>query len=766
MTVTLVGSAPSRFLALLVLAGVVVFWGLFGTGPAQVQAQQQQKYALLVGCTQYELPTIPELYGPANDVEQFAKLLIDDFGFPAEHIAKFAGWPDNPAERPTYRNITESVKKLIARAGPGTHIVILLAGHGVQVPIPASQKDPLDPKNPEPDGMDEVFLPADVQAWSQDTLKNAIRDDQIADWLQQLEDKGATVWIIFDCCHSGTMTRAVDFGKELPRENPRLVQPQTLKIPDAAIAAAARRAQAAVAGKQPKNGELTRSIGTTEYFPLENLKSKQPKGSVVAFYAAQPFETTPELPRPEDAPRVRKNYYGLFSYTLVQILKQRQTPMSYRQLGQAIVARYDAERGSRGPTPTFEGAVSNDLDQEVLGQQRWQTADILLLQGEDQLKVNAGGLRGLTTGSILAVYPPAGSKRDMKKPLGYVKVMKITPTAAEVEACAAPQEAQSKPVAAADLPHLGRCTLASRSFGEMQIKLAIHADCDSDKDAAKEVLRQMQAIGSEVQALFKVTNNEAEADWLLWIEKGQVYWRPGLGAKLGSEIQVKKNPRAVVQTKYGNYAVQDGLTVKLERDIQTIFTWRNVWRVAGTLASSGSTADYGVKLQVVKLGSAAGEQLRDGAPLIPGDRIAFQVANEGDQDVWITLLMLDANFGIRARTLPQLLQAGQSYGPIKGKIENAGSGKEGIVVLAVPKSVSRARPSFEFLDQVGLGTERDIKRDVLLAPPTPFGQLMKTAAIGRGTRAFIEDVPTNPAVLSFSWITLRPEAAAVKMDKN
>ena len=76
-----------------------------------------------------------------------------------------------------------------------------------QIPIPDSQSDAFDPANPEPDGLDEVFLPADVGRWQEGNLNGAIMDDQIGKWLAQMRDKGADVWIVFDCCHSGSMSR-------------------------------------------------------------------------------------------------------------------------------------------------------------------------------------------------------------------------------------------------------------------------------------------------------------------------------------------------------------------------------------------------------------------------------------------------------------------------------------------------------------------------------------------------------------------------------
>ena len=68
-----------------------------------------------------------------------------------------------PAERldrrPTRANIEREFRRLADRAGPGDQVFVLLAGHGDCQP----ESDPPHPLHPEPDGIAEVFLPADVR---------------------------------------------------------------------------------------------------------------------------------------------------------------------------------------------------------------------------------------------------------------------------------------------------------------------------------------------------------------------------------------------------------------------------------------------------------------------------------------------------------------------------------------------------------------------------------------------------------------------------
>lgn len=710
-----------------------------------------KRFALLVGCTVYPKSEIRELWGPANDVPLWAKLL-DKFGFAQDNIRILLGWPDDKKRRPTYANIKAAWEELIAKADADTQIFILLSGHGMQVPIPDSQIDPLDPRNPEPDGLDEAFLPADVEKAQGDRpFTNLLLDDQIGAWLDQFRAKGASVWVVFDCCHSGTMERGDD---EL--ERPREVLPQELGISEEALKKASLRAKKAVEAALQK-GERERGLGTVETSAL-GLQAKQGKGSVVAFYAAQSFETAPELPRPIDAPRAREHYYGLLSYSLVKTLEQHGAAMSYRQLSQLLAANYSAERGARPPTPFAEG----DLDYEVLGVRQWPKGGDILLKKDDSLQVNAGELRGLTVGSILSVHPAVGNKGTQT--LGYLKVTAVTPVSASVAPCLDP--ANGKPAAKADaLPDLAVCKLHTRDFGDMRLKLALRSASDADAKLVPAVEGALGKMSEEVRALCQVVKDEPEAQFLLWIAEGSVYLKAGAGqrtdAKASAEVAKKLVGKGLPPRLFAGHAVADkALSQKLERSLQTLFTWQNIWRVGGTLANRASGAEVGLKLVMEKLegkDTPAGEFV-NGQPVVGGQRVRFKLVNGGSSNLWITLLFMNGDFGINTRALN--LKAGAETKWFAGTINARTSGKEGIVVLAVSMDVSREAPDFSFLEQAGLKAKTYVPlgeklRDALERKlPTPFQQLLQAAALGQGQRAFEEDPVTAPTILTWSWVTL------------
>ena len=329
-------NVPTPAFSVLARLGFIAVFTSLLVDASFAETPARQQYALLIGCTEYQNESINTLYGPTNDTNRYYQLLTSDkngFGFPAANVTRLVGWPDAPELRPTCANITLAFERLVANAAPNTQIFILMAGHGVQVPVPEN-RDSLDAENPEPDGMDEVFLPADVASWKDpDGLQNALRDDQIGNWLDAMRRQGADVWIVFDCCHSGSMSRGADDW-----ERARSVRPQDLGVPQEAIENAVRRAGPTVSDARSPG------VSPSEHSALQltGRNAASDGGSLVAFYAAQPWETAPELPRPESAPPTEEHYYGLMSYTLAECLEQRQSPTSYRDLAQQLVARYRA----------------------------------------------------------------------------------------------------------------------------------------------------------------------------------------------------------------------------------------------------------------------------------------------------------------------------------------------------------------------------------------------------------------------------------------
>ena len=218
-------------------AGSLDSRGSLGTGS---QAMGERR-ALLVGVTQLINPALAQkfnLTGPANDVELFRRLLQQPpFGIPAANIRSLAGLPADVTRRPTRANIEREFRALRDLAKSGDQIVILMAGHGSQQP---ANRDSTDD---EPDGFDEIFIPADAGPWDRTDRRvtNAIVDDDIQRWVTDIRSRGASVWMIFDSCHSGTMTRGAPETFERERQIPMAELVPRDEIDRAAAAALSTR---------------------------------------------------------------------------------------------------------------------------------------------------------------------------------------------------------------------------------------------------------------------------------------------------------------------------------------------------------------------------------------------------------------------------------------------------------------------------------------------------------------------------------------------
>jgi hypothetical protein len=356
-------------------------------------ALARTNHALLVGVTEYpNLPPKAALVGPANDVGLIRDYLLTAAPVPFEagDVTVLADGIDG-ATPPTLAAIRAGLARLAKVAEDGDFVFIHLGGHGAQQPA-------LDPST-ETDGKDEIFLPRDTGLWTDRSkgVPNALVDDEIGAALEAIRDRGAFVWVVFDACHSGTATRAVPTDDVAERR----LDPALLNVPDDDVPVT----RGAGGGEELRENALGLGAGDGQ---------AGQRGGMVAFFAAQTVETTPELKLPRGAPDARQ--HGLFTYTLFSQLGANPA-MSYRQLAQSVLQDY-AAKGLVRPTPLFEGALDAPVfgiaGEDAIVQWRIET------KGE-KLSIPAGRLHRVDVGTRLAVLPsPASGLNDA---LGYVEVV-------------------------------------------------------------------------------------------------------------------------------------------------------------------------------------------------------------------------------------------------------------------------------------------------------------------------------------------------------
>lgn len=396
-----------------------------GIGLLTGMAEARTNHAVLVAVTAYpNLPPRASLVGPNHDA-----VLVRDYlttaapvKFEPANVAVLADGVEGAAASPTREQILATLRTLAEKAERDDFVYLHFSGHGAQQPETKAGS--------ETDGLDEIFLPADTDKWADQTkgVPNALQDDEIGAALDAIRDKGAFVWVIFDACHSGSATRAAPIGEDEMTE--RKLDFETLGIPAEAMAAAEDASDAVSgtrgvgAGEQEEERQAAFTLGVTP-----TGAEPTAKGGMVAFFAAQTIETTPEMPLPKGVEGAPK--YGLFTFTLFSKLAENPN-MTYRQLGHAVLQQYSADARQR-PTPLFEG----ELDAPVFG----STGGERLMQWPLEIKgssasLSAGLLHRLSPGTRLAIVPSPQS--DLTDALGYVEVKsaknltsQVVPVAAE-----------------------------------------------------------------------------------------------------------------------------------------------------------------------------------------------------------------------------------------------------------------------------------------------------------------------------------------------
>ena len=703
-----------------------------------------QKYALLVGCTdyprlreqlsqeEYEQETL--LRGPANDVEIIHSLLSEQFDFPADSIRRLVGWdPGDASRRPTRANIEKAFSELAEEAQPGDEVVIFMSGHGSYQPAP--------PGSDELDDRDEVFLPADagyVVGNENTPFTNAIIDDEVSLWVQRIVDKGAFVWITFDSCHSGTMVRS----GAARRRRYRYLAPRLSK-----------RAEAA----GPRTAATRSSRLTRELSP--GLITTGKKG-LVAFYATLPYQTAPEEPLPLTAASSEARVHGVLSYTLTQILRRARSPLTYRELLEELVAAYRAGSPT-WPTPFAEG----DLDREVLGIRDWPSRSLLQLEtGREPWEVTGGALMGLTSESVLAVHPRPGSENPARL-LGHVRVRGVSPTSATVE-----------PVAygglqrVARLPDQARCRLVYQDLGDLRMKLLVQTSrLEEESNPAPEVewlthpaaklpgdvaprLEQLKAVAGQ---FFRLVDDLEAAEWIVRLGSEQRTWL--LPAAAASELEPGRLQLGPYQSSQAGWAEEPA------RWLRRIYRWQNLTRLAGSPpAIYQDLKSTGLQVEFLKCRNSRGRQCSPAAAgehLEVGQQVAVRLKNGGRTDLDVTLLFLDSRFGI----LPIFPRNGVSnrvgfddpepvFLPL-GPLSDNSLGREYILVLALPGLPDRPPVSFAWLAQTTLPRSRAVSAG------SPLHRLLSQAAFAEGgTRGAVSTGSgQTPALRLISWQTVPKE---------
>lgn len=719
-----------------------------------------RRFALLVGCTEYDNNRAFRLVGPGNDVELFRQLLVGKFAFSPANIVVLAEQRGGQL-RPTHANIAREFADLAAKVRAGDQVVILLGGHGSQQP----EQDPPDPNYPKPDGRDQIFLPADVGVWrggKEHTVTNAIPDYELRKWTKAITATGASLWLIVDSCCSGATLRG--------GETVRKVAPAALGISDEAFAAAADHAKL-------RGG--TRGGDASE--PRYDLDQQSP--NFVALYAARPDEPTLEIPLPGDSDDAK--VHGLLTYTLCEILERASGDLTYVELQTLIANRYVQMGRSMFPKPLVEGLAR---DRQVLGTRVPGRSQFnLVADPAGGWKLNAGKLQGLAQGCVLTVYPPR-DRPNAEQPIGHVRIRR----ADTLDATVVPCEYDGEPAPSqADLSPGARCELAYLDYGPMRLRLAVdkiiaesvdkgiadpvdtRSNPGTERSTAAELSVRLAEIDKDLRelakkpdAVFRVVEAGDKPDWVVQARKGELALVPADVANIQGALPPQA-PRFLLPRQQIGKA--------LEEYAHRIFRAQNLLKLTApstelphpAIGADGLVQDdsaISVEVEMLKFRDADD---RRGTPLhsagaeltIPsGQSVGWRITNRSRFKVDVTLLFVDSEYGIIA-VFPRAGSAADNMIPPGGHIITMRATTtpttfdlDQIVTIAVK---SGGQPiDFSILEQTNLEAVRKSLRgagDPTL--DTPLGQLFQHALYGSGdTRGLSLDTTAETQEMSLmSW---------------
>ncbi len=261
------------------------------------------KHALLFGIQDYPHLEGQDLAGPRNDIIEIGTLLLDRYAFPDDHVSAYF---DGAIDRET---VLKGFQELEERVEKDDIVVVCYSGHGSRS-IRGGQRVeslvPSDSGRPAPHG---------------DGGENRdIYDLEVNDWIRKLNAKTPNLTLIFDCCHSGSVTRNpfVDAVREVPEDERDTSQALSN---DALVERAARLAESSARLLQDRRRALVLAACRAEE------KAKEYRVSV-------------------DGDTYT---HGVFSYFLSCALKDPGPGMTWRGLFESIAPRISALFPSQHP---------------------------------------------------------------------------------------------------------------------------------------------------------------------------------------------------------------------------------------------------------------------------------------------------------------------------------------------------------------------------------------------------------------------------------
>lgn len=559
---------------------------------------EPQKWALLIGINEYpKLPDQYNLQGCLNDVTAIKALLTSpQFAFPPQNILTLTSPAADRSRLATRENILAAfTRHLISntRVGNGDIIVIYYSGHGSQVP---------DAEGDEEDGYDETIVPCDAgpdRSKREDVVD--ITDDEISAMLDQLAARTRNINLIFDSCHSGTVTRALmDAESEDAQGRERYLPPATYPI------------------AQPVRRAATRSMGPSDWMPLSD--------GYVLLSACMAHERA----REDRFNFWRRKQHGIMTYYLMEAMKEVGPETTYLDIWD--VFQIKVTKHNRWQTPQIEGA----FERKVFGGAalpRKRYVEVSAKTGEG-VRLAAGLASGATIGSKFAIYAPGTQVfEDQSARVAIIRITNIDAfsSAGSIEAGSLETVQEGDP--AIEIEH---------DYGDMQMSVDVVGE--GPLNAVRQQIRTSSLLklweNGENVAVARVRLRypfDANGDQITSDGEKLFILSAGDGHPLVEPITLDDNTPAIVISKLESIASYYNVLAIHNPDRQSKLKDKVKLRLLKVIGQDENNIDVVAPVER----NAGGDIV-----LKVGEKVIVEVENQSDRPLHLVILSCDSSWGI------------------------------------------------------------------------------------------------------------------------
>lgn len=673
-----------------------------------------QKRALAIGINKYAyLPSHYQLKGCINDVEVMVRVLQDKFGFSSENITFLQD------EKATREGILGAMDALVESVQENDIVVIHYSGHGSQM---------TDREGDEADGLDETIVPYD--SGRNGYPNNDITDDEVYLRLLKLTQVTPFVTLIFDCCHSGTISRD-PFGV-----NSRWVEPDKRPVEQLPPSPIPTDMISAISDGR-------RDVGASGWLPLGK--------KYVLIAGCRDEESSYEYNFTQSEKVIT---HGTLTYFLSQELFKAEPGTTYRDIFERVSMEVSAVRSRQHPQ--MEGA----RDREIFGVQDIEPMRFVSVKQRQKktLTLAAGAAHGVTTNSKWAIYPSATKLISNEiSPLGMVEITDVYAVTSKAKIVSEHETLTAN----------CRAVETSHFYGEMRLIVDVQAPGNYEKAVTglrelidlSDLLRQAQKDEDAYARIYLIPPRTAAGD------NDPV---PQLGA-ISQAIWavVGKDGRLMMPT----HAVEDfGASVKIFNNLEKVARYQQALLLKNPNPNSllKDKIKFILKRQASDGNWVVAEPEKDTGYVVfaEGDRIAAEITNLHDAPVYVAVLdfgltgsvsLLHPISGANEQLAPgKSIQIGiregdemELYLPDKFSYTLEGNDKKFLGGMETYKLIATTHEAdFSLLTQEGFKDVQDVRGFV--GWDTPIGKLLSTALTGHGNRETIR----NNLNRNEEWVTV------------